>query len=141
MECREGALLIAMVKEGWFLPARGVLLRGMDLESPSVIAVQRREKHSNFSCIRNIPLLGAVDIDRQDCYFLQTETRRTLRQPETNMFESPAMGSMNCVLQKGCGRFLLAQLLVSRRVKGMDTLSSVLRQAWFIALGICPATW
>lgn len=113
----------------------------MDLESPSAIRVQRRENHANFSRIRSIPLLGAGGIGRHDCYFLQTETRRMLLQPETNVFESSAMGSMNCVHKRGGGRFLLAQLLVSRRVKGTDMLSSVLGQAWFITLGIYPATW
>lgn len=69
MEYREGALLIAMVKRGWFLASSSMLLEGMDLESPSAIPVQRRENHANFSCIRNIPLLGADAIGRQDCYF------------------------------------------------------------------------
>lgn len=59
--------------------------------------------------------------------FLQSETKRMLLQPETNMFKSPAIGSVNCVHTRGGGRFLLAQLLVSRRVKRMIILNSVLR--------------
>lgn len=69
---------------------------------------------------------------------LQTETRREPLQLEANVVTSPAIGSMNCVRKKHGGRFPLAQLLVSGRVKEMDTLSSVLRQAWLLASGICP---
>lgn len=65
---------------------------------------------------------------------LQTETRREPLQLEANVVTSPAMGSMNCVHKRHGGRFPLAQLLVSGRVKEMDPLSSVLRQAWLLAL-------
>lgn len=71
---------------------------------------------------------------------MQTEARREPLQLEANVVTSPAKGNMNCVCKKHGGRFPLAQLLLSGRVKEMDTLSSVLRQAWFLALGICPAT-
>lgn len=43
MGYREGALLIAMVKDGWLLPVSGVLLWERDLEGPGAIGVQRRE--------------------------------------------------------------------------------------------------
>lgn len=71
---------------------------------------------------------------------LQTETRSEPLQLEANVVTSPAMGSMNCARKTDGRRFPLAQLLVSRRVKELDTLGSVLRQAWLLALGICPAT-